>query len=694
MPTDHRHPPATGRVQTFLNGQRGLASFYATEGKQIAAAWTDLGLGDSRPQSPMLVPRVAAAKDGRSATTHSAPSEKPEAPPQRSSHPTAEPLLNPKQISHSKIVSPRQIESRNSGLSPVDQDLTPDDESERSKRLAQRRNRRRARRAAMNAADGDAVSETASSQGDNGQPKKKRQKVVPKSNLKKAKVAPALLLMQTFSGQNMGKSRLTIKPSASVGVFNKGKASTKVQTKPQLAGRPGIVFSESAFLNKARLARSEDGISVDDSDDSAPHSDHSIMERTDRRNGESISRPPDNGPSSERVLVDHNGAGGNALPITGSVREASPPWDVEEQTALSHDREVASTRPNLPSPPPPSKPKTAVIGVGQCSWSSRLRKPETHTVTSQGILSAPLPPKPSDEKRQTTSSYFHATRVSVEPPVAPSPPLYGEIDLRTSITLSEIVQPPLRSHSDHLDSSGNLHTDAPSPSDMPHDYIHISHVPISAFHSPASSMELPLHDGQLDADLMDADGGYEEWRLEVPDHYGPPSFNYHEHDAGYILSLESAQGPLYCDEIGSEYPLLDEPYGPCDEQDAEYEAYGYEDGPFYLPVGEDFGEDFYEGAYAEHEEGVEYGPGEVLDGTRIDEQDPRWTVTEEDDELDPLPDELEFEDPALIDEDDAALEDCAEEPAPSLVRIITEASLENDLMKSISSHWGTARRLY
>ncbi|KAG8702571.1 hypothetical protein FRC08_003399 [Ceratobasidium sp. 394] len=700
MLTDHRHAPATGRVQDFLDSQRGLASFYATEGKQIAAAWSGMKLGDSRPRSPMLVPRAAATMgDELCAMTHGTSSEKHEAPPQDSSRST-EPLLNRKRTPRPNIVSPRQIKSTNSGhalLKPVDQDPTPNDESERVKRLAQRRNRRRARRAAMSGADEDAISETVSSQEDTGQSKKKRQKVVPKSSSKKAKVAPALLLMQTFSGQNMGKSRLTMKPSASVGVFNKGKASAKVQTKVQRAGRPDIVFSESTFLNKARPARSEDSISVDDSGDSAAHSDHSIMERTNRRNMKSVSQSPNDGSSSEQVPVDHNGTEGDALSLTGRVREASPPWDVE-QTAPSGDPEVTTIRPSsVSSPPPPSKPKTAVVGVTQCSWSSKLRKPKTHTVASQGVRLLSLPPKPSDRKHQTTSSYFRATQVPVEPPVPLSPPPYGETDSIASATRDGTIRPSPRSHTDRLDPSENI---ALSLSDMSDDYMHIPHIPVSVCPSPANPVEFPLYEGQLEADHMDVGDGCKEWRLEVPNHREPLSFDYHEHDARHICLLDTDQEPLDWGEIDSEGNLLlDEPYDPYDVQDGPehetYDYYNYENEPPYTPVDEDFGrENFCEGAYAEHEEGVEHDLGEVLDDTGIDEQGLGWAAAEEGDELDPLPDELEFEDPGLIDEDtETTLEAHAEEPA-SLVRIITEASLENDLMRSISNHWGTAHRLY
>ncbi|KAG8725975.1 hypothetical protein FRC12_023833, partial [Ceratobasidium sp. 428] len=290
----------------------------------------------------------------------------------QSSHPAPELSRNPKRVSHSQIASPRQIKHENPGrsqLKPEDRDLILHDESERTKRLAQRRNSRRVKRAAMNGADEDAISDAASSQGDARQPKKKRQKTAPKSKSKKDKVAPALLLMQTFSGQGMSKSRMTMKPSKSVGVFNKGKASAKVQTKSRRPGRPkpDVAFSESAFLNQVR-PRSEHDASADDSnnsddlDDSEVHSDHSTIERRNRRNTKSTLQPFHNGSPRERIPVDHDDTKSSALSSTATVREASPPWDVEEQIDTACNSKVAPAQSPCVSPP---RPKTAIVGVSQ-----------------------------------------------------------------------------------------------------------------------------------------------------------------------------------------------------------------------------------------------------------------------------------------------------------------------------------------
>ncbi|KAG9128172.1 hypothetical protein FRC07_004001 [Ceratobasidium sp. 392] len=705
--TERRQTPATGRVQNFLASQRGLASFYAAEGKQIAAAWSNPDAGDSLPQSPILVPRAAAAMGNESrATSHISPSDKHEILSNQASHSAAEQLPDTKRVSHSKTASLGRIKSRNSGsaqLRTEDRDLILDNESERTKRLAQRRNCRRARRATMNAVDEDTTSEIASSQGDTRQPKQKRQKVAPKSKSKKDKVAPALLLMQTFSGQKMSKSRLTMKPSASIGVFNKGKASAKVKTKSGRAVklRPDIAFSESAFLNKASPVRPEENTLTDDSDDSEAHSDHSIAERAKSHNTKGTSQSAHDGFRRGQTSMDRDDARSEDTSSARSVREVSPSWDVEEQVEQLHNLEVARTR--SPSVTRPPKPKTAVIGVNQCSWSSKLRKPELHIIASEDAPTLPLPPKPS-EKHHTTSSYFSLPQVSVEPPIALSPPSYGETNPLTSISPKEITRSPY-SHADYLDSFDSLSCGvALSSPDISHGYMHAPRASVSACFSPMNSMEIPLDVELVETNPMCMDGEYEEWELEVPSLPEPLLFDDNVQDDEYILSVDDNQGPLDWDGVDLDYNhVVEEPYASFHDQEvAEYQAYDGGDDICelsYLQVDEGFDREDVRGSFHDgHEEGIEYISEEMLDNTGVDEQALCWATGEDDDfdgELDLLPDRPEFEDPASLDEDDnTVLEDQAEEPTPSLVQIITEASLENDLLKSIGNHWGTAHRLY
>jgi hypothetical protein len=63
----------------------------------------------------------------------------------------------------------------------------------------------------MKAAEDSVDSEAEPSEKDASRPKKKRQKIqVTDKKQKKNRVTPALLLMQKFSAQNLGKSRLTV----------------------------------------------------------------------------------------------------------------------------------------------------------------------------------------------------------------------------------------------------------------------------------------------------------------------------------------------------------------------------------------------------------------------------------------------------------------------------------------------------
>ncbi|QRW05167.1 hypothetical protein RhiLY_04166 [Ceratobasidium sp. AG-Ba] len=88
--TERRHASGAARVQCF--GQPAWPSpLYAAEGKQIAAAWTNQvvgDVGDSRPQSPILVPRAAPVLDDnehRATAVHSASNDC-EQTPQRPPH--------------------------------------------------------------------------------------------------------------------------------------------------------------------------------------------------------------------------------------------------------------------------------------------------------------------------------------------------------------------------------------------------------------------------------------------------------------------------------------------------------------------------------------------------------------------------------------------------------------------------------
>ncbi|KAF8605159.1 hypothetical protein BDV93DRAFT_605640, partial [Ceratobasidium sp. AG-I] len=256
-PAGDRRGAVTGRVQAFLDTQRALTSFYAAEGRDTSANWPDSHRKE--PTSPMLVPRAAAARDDGLPPTaaNSATLDKSGLPSSIQASPVDCLVDLPSNLAVNVPI--RSKKSTRSQLKTGPKATEPD-ESEHSQRLAQRRDRRRARRSATRAVEEDMFDVVHQLEHEGGGSKKrhKTKSLEEKSKSKKAEVAPALLLMQNFSAQNLGRSRLTIKPSATVGVFNKGKASGKLEMKK----RPGkfkqdIVFSESAFLNKARAVDSE-----------------------------------------------------------------------------------------------------------------------------------------------------------------------------------------------------------------------------------------------------------------------------------------------------------------------------------------------------------------------------------------------------------------------------------------------------
>ncbi|KAG2348816.1 hypothetical protein BDR05DRAFT_956155 [Suillus weaverae] len=115
-------------------------------------------------------------------------------------------------------------------------------DEEREARLSERRERKRVKRDIVKPDPNIAVhiSPPASERED--------KKAVRKRGKKHSGTA-GLALLHGFSATNIGKNRLTLKPLASLGVFNKGKSSAKTRT--YKAKKPAQkLFSEIAFLDK------------------------------------------------------------------------------------------------------------------------------------------------------------------------------------------------------------------------------------------------------------------------------------------------------------------------------------------------------------------------------------------------------------------------------------------------------------
>ncbi|KAG8732157.1 hypothetical protein FRC11_000355 [Ceratobasidium sp. 423] len=729
MLSERRPPTVNSRVSTFLESQRGLMSHYAAEGKSVVATWLKESSGDSRPCSPMLVPRTAAAKGdglrimpGIAAPEKLAPSFSID--PDKSSITSSE---KPRSANSSKSIRVVPVRSKTSRCKSIDRNQRSDDEPERLQRLEQRRNRRRARRYAMGVAEsatnhGDQASEMARSRTTN-----KRQKTEPtdKTDKKKGKgkVTPALSLMQNFSSQTLGKSRLTIRPSPTVGVFNKGKNSGKI-TKNERAGRlvPDIVFSESRFLEKKTSARSGDDDIEENSDSSDDHSAHSLTERARLQKNRLIKS---NGRSSHKVIVDKASRSGSPVRSSRSIREESPPWDIEKTAPSSpSSARSADHLPDNSSSNSPAARKDITVRTERSVWASKLRNPGPHIpAMPDNTSSAPgsRSPKEPPVRPRITSAYFAPVDTPGDPQAFTAPPIEldrpkdkqpGRQDIPHSIAAPDPVNPPS------------------TPECLQLEHARFLSVPGDAcMRTPETC--LPLHDGlstrtlSLATDLQESDIG-REWDYDIepepergmqsyfnPEHTervgwtnkrtwgGPdiPGWGKHAQPHNLFPPEEAEFHEVHSDLYYNDVPFDDGAEYPNDEVE-----YLYEDAEY---LDEDTGEAH---IIYQEEEDLDYGIfeeeaflGELNDDDPYTEvaqgREPyhslEWPAiddpTLEDQDLVQIDSELDGT--VVLDEPMEAEDEWAEQ-TPRLVRVITEASLQDDLIKSMSGHWNAAHRLY
>ncbi|KAH7344586.1 hypothetical protein B0J17DRAFT_635980 [Rhizoctonia solani] len=730
MLSERRPPTANGRVTAFLESQRGLMSYYAAEGNSVAATWPKQSSGDSRSGSPMLVPRAAAAKDDeprnmvRSAT--------PDKPVLSFPIDTDESLISksqkPRPINPSKSTRATPIKSRASQRKSMDQDKCSDDEPERLQRLEQRRNRRRTRRYAMGVAQGatsrgDNASETDLSRKTNIQQKSQSTDKIDKKK-GKAKVTPALLLMQNFSSQSLGKSRLTMRPSPTVGVFNKGKNSGIIMKKGERTGRlvPDIVFSESRFLNKIPSARNIDEDTEDDLDCSDDHSVHSLTERACLQKNRVIK--PSQTPN-HKAIMDQISCSGSPVQSSRSIREESPPWDIEETVPSSPSSAKSANR--SPDNVSPTSQKDVTVSTVRSAWASKLRNPGPHTpVTPDNANSAPgsqlsqVPPA----RPQTTSAYF-------------SP--IGAQEPQSAIALPIELDVPEDKQHDHQVDSYPIATLDPdnSPSTPECLQLEHDHFILASRNTCTSTPEvcLPLDDTLPSwppslvinprDDVIQYESDYEIRAERGVRNYPTQQHtkcvdwsNSHTWNNPDILGLNQyahpcntfPAGEVEFHEIHSnlDYDVQFDGEANYSNDEAEYSYGDCED--FYADTAyanmnmdvhtlpgehDDLGssnnleEGISLGGLGNHklytediQERESYHPVEwfAVEGTTIEYLDPV--------QVDPELDGTVYEDESMEAEDEWT------EQTPRLVRIITEASLRDDLVKSIGEHWSAAHRLY
>ncbi|KAJ1311036.1 hypothetical protein OPQ81_009542 [Rhizoctonia solani] len=731
MLSERRPTTATGRISAFLESQRGLMAYYAAEGKSVSATWLKESSGDSRSGSPMLAPRAAAAKDDR-LRSNASPDKLVPAFSRDMHESSISQSKKPRPANSSTSTRAVPVKSRASQRKSVDQVQCSDDEPERLQRLEHRRKRRQTRRYAMGVAEsaterGDKASEMDLSCKTNNKRQKLQSPDKMNKKRRKAKVTPALLLMQNFSSQSLGKSRLTVRPSPTVGVFNKGKNSGKITNKGERAGKlvSDIVFSESRFLNKASSARSSDGDTGDDSDASGDHSAHSLTERArlDKNRQIRSSQHP-----SHKVIVDQISCSGSPVHSSRSIREESPPWDIEEiaPSSPSSAKSVSRSSDKVYSANPTVQ-KDVIINTKYSVWASKLRDPGPRTPTMpDNVGSAPgsyLPGAPSAQPR-TTSAYFVPIRAPGEPQIPVAPPI--ELDklvdkhqrhqpISCPVAAPDPVNPPSTPECLWLEDAHLLSVPENASTGTPRMCMTPNNIHSPCFLQPATH-------------LQDSDVQF-EWEYEIDsepkrglqDCYIPeptksvewtneriwndsdiPGWSEYHSDGVFPLEeVEFHEVHSHLDYDGlslqnkgeyctndTEYPYVDSKY----VYETKYlggNTQGYE-----LQRVDDSLEygSFEEGSLAglgNHNSYMEvtqeqesYHPikWSTVDDLTMEHPDPAW--------IDPELDERLVEDGLMEAEDEWA------EYTPRLVHVITEASLQDDLIKSTSRHWSTAHRLY
>ncbi|KZT53570.1 hypothetical protein CALCODRAFT_48967 [Calocera cornea HHB12733] len=217
-------------VQHYVESQRQFAHIYAAEGAEEFATWAT-STSSSRISAVLAmspIPILETLSDNR-INDHGKEEAKPAGEGGHESEGSCYPPTPP-------ATTRKEDKFR--------RHYAADDEHER--RLTERRERRRAKAAIMQPAalakvqkppkpSGKRKPETPSlsdecSDGSSSAPESKvRGK---KGKKKKQKVVPvAMSMLNNLAPSNIGKDRLTLKPAPTIGVFNKGKASSKVTVK-------------------------------------------------------------------------------------------------------------------------------------------------------------------------------------------------------------------------------------------------------------------------------------------------------------------------------------------------------------------------------------------------------------------------------------------------------------------------------
>ncbi|CUA73854.1 hypothetical protein RSOLAG22IIIB_01373 [Rhizoctonia solani] len=707
MLSDRRPPTANSRISAFLESQRGLISYYAAEGKSVAATWPKQPSGDSCPASPMLVPRTAAAKDnGFSTIAHSATPE-PAFPADKQEYSIPESQKHrPAQLKSTRVVP---VQLKTSRRKSIGRDQCSDDEPDRLQRLEQRRNRRRTRRYAMGVAEGATNREDEASEMDREG---------------EGQGHPCIVIDAEFLIAKFGEIAFDDTAKSDCWRIQQGQELWE-NHEDWTAGRlvPDIVFSESRFLNKTASARNDGGDIEVDSDCSDDHSAHSLEERARQQKNWATKSGQR---SSNKAVLDQVSRSGSPTPSSRSIREESPPWNIEETISSSPSSAKSAVRsPDNGHSTSPSVQKDVTISTGRSVWASRLRNPGPHTPaipdSANSASGSHLPRAPPAQNR-TVSAYFALKTTPEEPQHSAAP----------SIELDRLEENQLGHRVD------SFHIATPDPVDPPStpeclqlEYARLLPAPENPYiRGPEvlSPLTEAVTTGPLSPAINPQDDGIQEWNYEIEPEPEPERGVQTHFTVGRTKRMDWASEHVWNDSDipgWEEYPRsqnifpteeaqlykihsdldYDIPFEgvECSDGEARYLYEGsecvYENGEYLENVG----------AYTlrQGDGNLEYDDleGETL-FEELDDYNPQMEVVQDqeyhqptewpiDDTIDFNPDQTNAElDQMTVQDEPMETDDEWTEDAPRLIRVITEASLQDDLIKSMSGHWSAAHKLY
>ncbi|EKM59650.1 uncharacterized protein PHACADRAFT_170238 [Phanerochaete carnosa HHB-10118-sp] len=418
-------------IQSYIRSQRTYRSYFSQEGHKARLAWDKDGCdgqeevetGFSTPTLKARVPEPIKdkAKDiqrGRNQKAAVNSSDDEHQPSEVSS--TMTPLATqtkskskavpenqqPRKDRNTAIARPRSPNKLDQYLEPTEsqskkttrkRERSPNSGSERERILADRRERRRAKKAII---EPRRRSEEANNR-ENSSAARKRDKKDSKSSMTKSKVtnlAAGLALMHGFSATNIGRARLTLKPS--YGVFHKGKASAKTSVSKSKRRPLTAAWSELEFLGQIskpternpttnRRSRSLDDVRSGSEDDALSRSSRASCRRPKKKfkicnNGydESSKKTKAQNPTAEEDNIDQEdvaqvsedermevAAGG----LSPHPRAESPVWDIERASYLLDDSRDAVSDTQVSKVTPsnaPTKNDTVILDIG-ARWNSQ-----------------------------------------------------------------------------------------------------------------------------------------------------------------------------------------------------------------------------------------------------------------------------------------------------------------------------------